>query len=195
MFTYYGVVLLLMNHSCWGYDHLIILCNKLQDYLEETEPCSLLREKILRQHTKTIVKESCNVIDFRNQTQDLLKFNFLADFTVLSFIFCFCLHAIAANPLASLTVYVAIQIMLVQLFVYCWMGERLIKRIEELSVAVYDIKWYTMSVKNQKEVQIILALTQGMKGFNGIFNAVNMETFQKVRSNSTFLPQVQVLKC
>lgn len=152
MFTYYGVVLLLMNHSCWGYDHLIILCNKLQDYLEETEPCSLLREKILRQHIKTIVEESCNVIDFRNQTQDLLKFNFLADFTVLSFIFCFCLHAIAANPLASLTVYVAIQIMLVQLFVYCWMGERLIKRIGESSVAVYDIKWYTMSVKNQKEV-------------------------------------------
>lgn len=120
-------------------------------------------------------------MDWQEQAQDLLQPNFLIDFSPLSFVYGCCLYSIAISPFASLTIYIVMQIELCQLFVYCWMGNRLIVRIEKLQEALYNVKWYSMSLHRQKEIQVMLIMAQNLSGFNGIFNEVNMETFQSVR--------------
>lgn len=67
-----------------------------------------------------------------------------------------------------------------QLFTYCWMGTRVNDRIEQVTAEIYDVKWYLMSTSQQKDILLILIMAENMKGFNGIFNEVNMETFKKV---------------
>lgn len=57
------------------------------------------------------------------------------------------------------------------------MGTRVTTRTEELTAAIYDIDWYLMDPRQQKKFQLILVMTQNMKG---IFSPVDLETFQQV---------------
>lgn len=176
LFFYYSVVLLLMNHSCWGLDSLIIHIEKLQSIDVEDNKHSVSRE--IQERVKIIA--TYKVIEWQNQAQDLLKFNFLLDFSLLSSIYCCCLYCLAADPFASLFPYMVVAILLSQLFILCLMGHRVIVRIEKLQAFVYGVKWYSMTAAMRREIQLILIMAQNLKGFNGIFNEVNMETFQSV---------------
>lgn len=49
------------------------------------------------------------------------------------------------------------------------------------SMLVYDVKWYAMTVKQQKDTMQILIMTQNIEGFNGVFDSVSMETLQNGR--------------
>lgn len=62
-----------------------------------------------------------------------------------------------------------IVFILSQLSLYCWLGCRVVDRIEKLAAEVYDIKWYVMKPSQQKSIQLILLMAQNIKGFNGIF--------------------------
>lgn len=84
------------------------------------------------------------------------------------------------DPFGSYAAYVLTLLPLLQLFFYCWIGSRVIVGIEKLSAAVYDFEWYTMPIRQQKDLLMILMRFQAAKGFNGVFHEVNMETFQKV---------------
>lgn len=49
-----------------------------------------------------------------------------------------------------------------------------------LSDSLYDIEWQEMEAKPQRDLQLILLMAQNVKGFDGIFKTVSLETFQKV---------------
>lgn len=174
--TNFPLNLLLMNHCCWGVDVLILMLEQLDELTLESEP----DHRVIAKRLKGIVKRSYDVIEYQNDVQNLLRFSFFLEFTLLSYLLCMCLFKVVSDPFESLLVYFVIMATLSQLFIYCWMGNMFIVHVEKLITVVYDVKWYAMTVKERKDVLLILTMCQNIKEFNGIFNSVSMETFQKV---------------
>lgn len=75
---------------------------------------------------------------------------------------------------------IMIMIVLTQLFIFCWMGDRVTKRIERLIESIYDTNWYKLDIAQQKELQLLLVMAQNMDGYDGIFGSLSLENFQKV---------------
>lgn len=154
-----------MNQCCFGLDVLI----------EEVKAFSS------KSDIGELVEKSIHTLNFKSNVQKLQRINFFIEFSVLSFIFCLTLYSISADPFGSVIVYAVFQVTLSQFFVSCWMGSRIDERIEKLNAAIYDTDWYSMNPKQRVEVSMILTWALRLKGFDGIFNQVNMETFQKVK--------------
>lgn len=89
------------------------------------------------------------------------------------------MYAVTFDPSVTFIIYLMVIIPISQLF--GWIGNQFISRFELFAGAVYDVKWYNMSIGHQKKLQMVLIMAQNMKAFNGVFSSeVNMETFQKV---------------
>lgn len=176
LFTYFPLTLLLMNHTCWGFDNLILLAESVSDEMKSAEGADSVNEGL-----EAIIKKSYTVINWRNEVQDLLKFNFFMEFSSLSFILCLLLFTLTVDPSATFLVYFFTPPIVVQLFAYCLMGKLVDDRIVEYANVIYDIPWYEMNSRQQKDIKFILAMAQSIKGFNGIFNDVGMKAFLKVR--------------
>lgn len=167
---YFVTNLVLMNHSCWEVDSLILHVKRLPSSNESFEADQL----------KKIVERSCKAVEYQHEVQELLKFSFLMEFTSLSFILCLLFTSLTIN-ISPLVLFFA-PIYCIQLFAYCWMGNRITERIDEFAAAIYDFQWFSLKVQNQKEVQLILAMSQNMQGFTGIFSdlPLGVNTFLKV---------------
>lgn len=174
--------LIKMNHCCWGNDILILLIEKLNSSLlnpdKYTEPSHIVKE-----HLKNIIEQSYVVFGFQKTLQDFLRISFFVDFTLLSIIFCLSIFKIVSDPLESLNILLIMIVAFAQLFINCVMGQRVVKGNDEFSASVYDIEWYATKATQRRDLQLILIKTQNMKSFDGIFNSVNMETLQKVKSD------------
>lgn len=174
---YYLITLFLMNQSCWHFDVAI-------SYVESAGSRAKKRasSEEMNEDWRVVIESSCSAMKWRNEVQEVLKFPFMTEFFLVALILCLSLYTISATPSGSVIAYIAALAVFSQLFVYCWMGNRVIMRIEKLSSALYQIDWFEINVQRQKDVQLMLAMSQNMNGFNGIFNEVNVETFQRVRS-------------
>lgn len=179
-FPFLSISLFILDHSCWTFDNLMILVEQCRSSTEEHDCKNLSSREALETQLKEIVSKSCSVLEWQEKVQDHQQIIFFIDFTLQSFMSGLCLVTLALDIKASSFIYVMLSITMTQLFVNCWMGERVVKRIDKLTAAIYDLPWYLMSVKQRKEIQLILIMAQNMQGFNGIFNKVNMETFQAV---------------
>lgn len=174
LLAYFPLTLTLMNQSCWGLDALSLLLREMR--FEEA--------KNFDEGIKKVILRSYRAMEWQSEVQDLLKFNFLVEFSVLSTVLCLCLFTVAANPMGIFIGYVIMQITLAQLFLYCWVGNKLAESVEALEATVYDTNWYEMPAKQRTKIHLMLCMAQRLKGFHGIFLDVNMETFQKVRRTS-----------
>lgn len=179
LLAYISAVLLSMNHACWKLDNLILFVKRLQLSANALRN-GTLNGRLVNRQIEDIVKESYQFMHWREKVQDFLELIFLIEFSCLSFIMCTISFALFGNPGTSFLIYMAMIAVLSQLFTYCWMGTRVNDRIEQLAAEIYDVKWYLMSTSQQKDILLILIMAENMKGFNGIFNEVNMETFKKV---------------
>lgn len=180
-FPFVSLTLIALNHSCWGIDILILMVQNFNEKIDYKIPKdSLLRKEIIKKEVKGIVEMTFRVQTWRKKLQSLMEIIFFMDFSSLSFLFCICLYNISLNPWASQLIMIMCFIIFFQLFVYCWMGTRLITRIENLTIATYDINWHLLDVTQRKDFLKILMMAQNMKGFNGIFHSVNFETFKTV---------------
>lgn len=176
---YFPLTVALMNHSCWGFDVLTVLINELKSTKDnETDRFD--------EQLKNIVLRSYKILEYHYEAQELLRFNFLLEFSVLSFVFCLSLFTVAANANGSAVVYLVLQVTIAQLFLYCWVGTKFIKSVETLQAAVYNVRWFELNVTRRKMIHLMLVMVQHVKGFNGIFNQVGMDTFQKVRMFHSF---------
>lgn len=187
IFTYFPIILILMNQTCLYVDVTILSAEKL-DFIIETE------KKPIRQlwpntkpNTKSdtakqlqvVVEATRSIQIWQEELQSFLKVYFLIVFSYASVTMCMCTYALSTNNLSPMIITV-MNIILIQLFALCWMGSRYNSRVQRLEMAIYDIKWYMMDVKQQKHVQLILLMTQRIKGFHGIFKFVALDTFQEV---------------
>lgn len=183
-FFYFVLILNIMNHSCWEENITSLLVQQLDKILDD-EDChdeaKAFRQILIAKKLKEIIDMTYRMIDYHDRVQSLTQFNFLIDFTLLSFVFCMCLFAINSIIFPVIVLLTGLS----QIFIYCWIGNRVIVRYEALAASLYNVKWYLMTTKHQKDLQLILLRIQGMEGFNGIFKTVNLETFQKVCRNFT----------
>lgn len=191
--AYIPLIMFLINHSCLGLDVSIKLAEKIRATSKELNMNEISDDKIaakkarksrieksITNQIEKLVETSYTFMERHAETQDLLKFNFFLEFSVLSTIFCCCLFTISADYRATVMAYLAMFLFVPQLFIYCWLGNRVISRVEKLAATVYDIRWYAMKVEHRKDILKILLMAQNMQGFNGIFHDVSMETLQKV---------------
>lgn len=176
--TFFPMIVFLVSHTCWKVEVLIVHMEKLKQISIESK--TVENVQIIDESMRKIIDLSCLFFEWFNEAKQILRFNFLTDFSILSFILCMSLYSITVDPFESFEAYIMVVLPMSQLFIYCWNGTRLTVRIEKLSATVYDVSWYNMNCEQQKVMQMILIMTQSMRGFDGIFKQVNFETFQKV---------------
>lgn len=184
-YIYFAMTMIIINHCCWGADVSILLVQELSKVLdnEDDRDTAKMRNELIAKKLKNIIEMTYDRIDYHDHVQSLMQLNFLVDFTLFSFLLGMCFFSIQTS------VYSAILLLsvLTQLFIYCWIGNRVIDCYEALAASLYDLKWYMMCTRHQKDLQLILLRVQAMRGFNGVFKTVNLETFQNVCFKTIFI--------
>lgn len=176
-FIYYAISLVFINNACLGVDVSRVLVAKLNETLNG-DPSKFTIDELI----KEIVEYTNRTLLWQKQVQNLMQLNFLVEFSVQSFVICTCIFNLSTGKSgSSIYMFCVVTITLTQLYVYCWMGNRLITRIDSLTAAIYNTNWYLMDVKQQKNLQLIILRAQQMKTFDGIFNTLDLHTFEKVR--------------
>lgn len=177
-YTYYPLTLILMNHSCWGIDLTLVLVQDLEKTLELEK--TQLTKSLVDKQLKSVIEMTYKVLQWQKRIQNALQLSFLVDFTLVSFIMCLCVYTLTSDEFDSFSVVTLPSTILLQLYVYCWMGNRVMVKFGKLTDSLYGVNWYAMDISQQKDLQKIIAMTQNMQGFHGIFRTVSLSTFQKV---------------
>lgn len=183
--SYMPLPLLLMNQTCWLLDMALMTADEMNKNLQlDDEVLDQERIKITNGHVKTFIERCEKIVEWRNEVQELLQWNFNVEFQIQAITLCFFIYFLSLNFFASFIVLNSFLVCLGQFFLLCWMGTRVKNRIDQLS---YEISknWYLMQPKQRKTIQMILHWTQSMNGFTGTFKEVNMETFQAVGEKFT----------
>lgn len=177
--VYFPISLLLMNHSCWVVDLAILSVVELERSLKDKESrasdCTATKEKL-----KNVASMCLKVIEWQDEVRKALQFSFLTEFSLISIILCLCIYTLTKNFSQLFFIMGLLQGSLSQVFVYCWMGAKFDSSVEKLAAALYSTDWYRLSSKQRKVLQIVLRMTQNVKGFHGIFKSLNLAAFQKV---------------
>lgn len=181
---YFPLTLVFMNHCCWGLDTLLYYVNEIELTISFNNRYNvednLHRNASIRSKMEKLIDMSYRVIQWKNDIQGFMQFSFLAEFSLMSSLFCTCIFTLITNPLECVVTLMVMILCMWQFYLYCWMGNRIIVRIERLAVALYDTDWHLIDARDQKDLQLILVMAQQLKGFDGIFRPLNMQTFQKV---------------
>lgn len=177
------LLLITMNHSCCVIDLAITTVEDLGRHLRDFgSKNARVDEKFIRKAMKDVVKSTNLVLDWQQTVNPLLSSIFCVELTIESSIICMCTYTLSKNISGSVFVFTEVVNCTLQLFIYCWMGSRVISRIRKLSRVIYEIDWRLMTPKQQKNLQFILMMSQKLKGFDGIFKEVSLESFKEVRS-------------
>lgn len=174
---YWPMILIVMNHSCWLVDSAVLLVKNLEAVSSQKN--LVLYQSDIEVAMKKVNQSMLDIIDWQKRAQKLLRFDFLLEFTTLSFLICLSAITITTN-ISGIDV-MELTACALQLLIYCLMGSRVENRFQLLARAIYDVKWERMKLKEQKDVKLILAMAQNLRGFNSFFNKVDMDTFQQVR--------------
>lgn len=178
LFTcYVHVPFLLMNQSCWLLEMASLTAEQLNNDLQlEDESKS---SETLVENFRLLVQRCEKFVEWQEDAQELLQWNFNLEFQVQSMILCLSIYVLSFTLSGTLIILAMAVACCSQLFAYCWMGTRIKSRIEKLSHEIGK-NWYLMPPKQRKTAQMIVHWTQNMEGFSGTFSNVGVETFQKV---------------
>lgn len=172
---YWPMVLIVMNQSCWMVDSTILRVKKLEDCLSQKN------SEFQRVAMKNAILSFADIIKWQRKSQNLLKFDFLLEFTMLSFVICLAAFTVMTNDSdSSYHIFLQLVVSSRLLLTYCLVGSRVDKRLGKLAQSLYDLKWESLPVANQKDIQMMLIMAQNIKKFHGIFEPVDLNTFQKV---------------
>ena len=139
-------------------------------------------DEVCKKLIKDVVIMMCELMEWKNNLNDVLSFNFLVELSIISVIFAMCLFTLSSE-LSNLIITSCFLTLATfsEFFCYCLMGTRISSHIDELTAEIYNVKWYLMTPKQRLDILILLPVTQKMKTFDGIFNEINTTTFQQVK--------------
>lgn len=200
--VYCPMTLILMNHSCWKVDMVLLKVKDLENFLQTQalNPEKQLNKKPIEDRIKKIINASEEVMSWQDKLRKLLQISFLGEFTLMSVFFCSCLHSLVGNFQEAFATFGMMSGCSTQIYFYCWMGTRIENRFLQLSTCIYDLEWNQLDSKQQKDIQMILLAAQNLRGFHGIFKKVNLSSFQKVpnirwrQKDNNFKFSLQVLE-
>lgn len=196
--SFASMLAILLNHSCWCIESVMIQVELLNEYMRDTSDSDEVDPsyvstttksiKITRQ-LKKIYMMHLRVLDYNAIVQNLIKLVLLSEFLIFRFAISLCIYILATNFFGSTYILLLLIVLLTQLFVCCYMGNRLKMQIDKLTNIVYFVKWDELEVNQQKVITMLLRATQHMHEFNGIFTPLNFESFQQVKFNTrVFFP-------
>lgn len=174
-------VILVMNHACWLIEATILDVEKFGQTIAGESDDPILKKTAIKAELIGIVERVCSIQEKVNKVQKLLRFIFFVDFTVMGLFIGLCVFTLSESATGSIVVLFGFSFVFSQLFVFCWLGSRITSQIEKLFVALYDTNWYIIDMKQQQDLKLSIAMTQNMRGFNGIFKEVSLETLLEVR--------------
>lgn len=177
--NYVPVTLILINHTCLTVDASLLIVEDLNAVLSDNSKPSQNSE-LISLSLEQIIEMTLRTMEWQKKVQSLMKFNFFVELSFLSFLFCLFIYTLSITFFGSVFILMAMTVMLSELFVYCWIGTKFKTKLEKLTVALYSVDWFAMGAGQQKDLQMILVMTQNIKGFNGVFNSLSLETFQAV---------------
>lgn len=180
---YFMFTLAFLNHSCWQVDIILSVVKRMSSTLVESEGFAelTLARSLVQKRLKSVYKRTVQLLKWHEHIQKIMKFSFFVEFIFLSIILCLSITSLVDDPFGSMLIIVLIAICTSQFFLYCFMGSRVMSKVNELAAALYDVNWHLMRPKQRKDLQLILVMVQNFQPYNGIFKDINLETFQKVR--------------
>lgn len=180
-FIYFPISLILINHSCYLLDSTVLQVADLNEQLNDELVNDHDSKEVSTSNLMTSIIVCCQkCLEYRNKAQSLIALNLFVEFSLMSFVFCLCIYTMTLLDHVEIFSPTAITMTLTQLYIYCLMGTRIIIRSENLAAALYDTKWYLMSIRDQKKLCLMIQMAQNMKTFDGVFRPLSMATFQKV---------------
>jgi hypothetical protein len=172
------MILLLIDHTCWAIDILMALLGKLDTV--DGPSASSTDNELIKKRQEIIYKTHLKTLEWMDEVQEVIKFYYLAEYSIYSLLVCLCIYTIDDNLLSVSYTNQLLVALLFQLFVSSLMGTRVIIKIEDLRAAMYNVEWYNYNADNMKTIRIMLQTSQNMQEYHGIFKKVTMSTFQEV---------------
>lgn len=186
----FPVGLLLMNQTCLLVDRSLLQVKRLGEAIGNVSKGNEAARRVQQQQRnrstadkiKIIIEATRQTQEWQGDVQNVMRYNFLSQVVGLSFLVGVALYATTLRPFEAHMIVATASGSLSQFFVFCWMGNRLTTRFEQLTEKLYDTDWYALPMTQQKDLQLIMVMTQNMRSYNGIFYDVNYETFVSVRN-------------
>lgn len=92
------ITFIMMNHTCLEVDATIVHVSGENRLLKKSkgQKNSKVRTE-LEKHLKGLVEQTMNILEWQKNVQNMLRFNFILEFTELAFIFCVSLLSMTKN--------------------------------------------------------------------------------------------------
>lgn len=162
--AYFPKVLFTLNHSSWLLDVTL----------------SEIDDKSIPYDIKRLAELVAKVTIYQITSQRLLLMNFFIEFNFSSIILILAIFSLTISFVGSIPAIISTMVIMIQLFSFCWLGNRVEDRLEQLTAALYNIDWYVLEAKQQKDLMLLMLMTRNIRKFHGIFKRVNLLTCREV---------------
>lgn len=183
--VYTSLTMLIMNHSCYLVDSTLVYVEKLNDALNRGDdpPSHPLQWLSINRNLKKVAEMVGDIVKWQSDGQHLLKPKFLIVFGMHYTSLCLFIISLVDNSAEAFTTLIFGSIALAEFFLFCWMGSRVATKIETLTATLHGINWDRMVPKHRKDLLLVLLMCQNIKPYDGVFQPVDLPTFQAVSSS------------
>ncbi|XP_060529460.1 odorant receptor 4-like [Cylas formicarius] len=128
------------------------------------------------------------VLHMSNQLESVYRYVTLCQITATLFILCTCLYLVSTTPLGSkqfIAECVYMAAMFFQLFVYCWFGNEVTLKCQELSNYIWECEWFATTTSFKKNLIFTMMRTKKPLYFTaGKFLPLTLPTFMSIIKTS-----------
>lgn len=134
--AYLSMSLVLMHQTCWLVDLTLL---RVKDFDKLLKIDDAVRDNIkIHDGFHEIIKMTWDVINWQQNVQNLMKYSFLSEISLLSTVFCMTIFTLSVNMTGSFVALLVFLVNFSQFFLYCWMGSEYTSRIGKLSSTYLD---------------------------------------------------------
>ncbi|KAK9508282.1 hypothetical protein O3M35_007979 [Rhynocoris fuscipes] len=155
-------------------NHLYSHCDMLAVHLEETFDFDSVktsnREYYIKRRLKEAIKKHQILIRYFFRIQDLYSYSLLAMGLFSGLMFCTCIYMVS-DPDSTIYMIASVSSFMIGEFIliglYCWFGQRVVDKWENIKDTIYNIEWYTQSITTKKTLLLIMTMCTRDKVIKG----------------------------
>ncbi|XP_040164864.1 odorant receptor 43a-like [Anopheles arabiensis] len=165
------------QNACLQVDMLRLQLRRLSELSAANGDGSSTKE--IRTRIQTIIQHHVEHLDYSKSMCSLFELHFFIVFGCIFF-------QLVSNVVVIVSVpdwypgYFLFIMLTVQLFFSCALGETFNIKSDELTVAIYNVPWYNMEVRDQKAMRLLLMASQNPGRLSYGFGTVNMRAFFEI---------------
>ncbi|XP_050072234.1 odorant receptor 49b-like [Anopheles maculipalpis] len=170
-----GVIVVALISMCTRIGALELMLKELDEKIVDSK---WQQTKHLEPYLDRIIELHTDMKRFADLVKSTFEMHFFTIFGMICFIICMCLNVIAGQPRNS--IYPLLLASVCQLFMVCLFGNVLLIVNDRLPNSIYEIRWYRLTVAQQKKILFLLANAQTDVMMSAVFMPVNMTSFVAV---------------